>query len=310
LIRTATVAVVVGQENLMNDQQTGGAIVVGVDGSQQAGVAVRWAAAEAQMSGVPVDLVYAVRPPIVTWPLAPTDELAAECERQNAEDTLNHARAAALAGDGAANPPDVRTEVIRDSALGALIEASETARMVVVGSRGTGGFPRLKLGSVSAGLIRHAHCPVTVVHSQMGVLPDVAAPVLVGVDGSPASEAATAFAFEEASRRGVELEALHVWHDRAGREPRGGSWSDIEQQAAEILAERLAGWQEQFPDVPVRRHIEFDEPSRRLVERSRSAQLVVVGSHGRGGFSGMLLGSVSSTVAQSVDVPVTVVRPH
>lgn len=299
----------------MNDQQTGGAIVVGVDGSQQAGVAVRWAAAEAQMSGVPVDLVYAVRPPIVTWPLAPTDELAAECERQNAEDTLNHARAAALAGDGAANPPDVRTEVIRDSALGALIEASETARMVVVGSRGTGGFPRLKLGSVSAGLIRHAHCPVTVVHSQMGVLPDVTAPVLVGVDGSPASEAATAFAFEEASRRGVELEALHVWHDRAGREPRGGSWSDIkqsdiEQQAAEILAERLAGWQEQFPDVPVRRHIEFDEPSRRLVERSRSAQLVVVGSHGRGGFSGMLLGSVSSTVAQSVDVPVTVVRPH
>lgn len=294
----------------MSEQRTCGGIVVGVDGSQQAGAAVRWAAAEARMSGMAVTLVYAVRPPIVTWPLAPTDELAAECERDNAEDTLNYAREAALAGAGPGNPPEVHTEVIRNGALGALIDASVTARMVVVGSRGTGGFPRLKLGSVSAGLIRHAHCPVTVVHSHLGALPDVTAPVLVGVDGSPASEAATAFAFQAASRRGVELEALHVWSDRHGRPPPGDSWLDIEQQAAETLAERLAGWQEQFPDVRVRRHVEFDEPSRRLIERSRSAQLVVVGSHGRGGFSGMLLGSVSSTVVQSVDVPVTVVRPQ
>lgn len=293
----------------MSEQQTGG-IVVGIDGSQEAGAAVRWAAAEARLCGAPLQLVYAVRPPVVTWPLAPTDELAASCERDNAEDTLRHAREAVLAESGVGDPPEVHTEVIANSALGALIEVSATARMVVVGSRGTGGFARLKLGSVSTGLIRHAHCPVTVVHSQMGVLPDTTASVLVGVDGSPASEAATAFAFEEASRRGVELEALHVWSDHGGRALPGGGWPDIEQQAAETLAERLAGWQEQFPDVRVRRHVEVDEPARRLIERSRFAQLVVVGSHGRGGFSGMLLGSVSSTVAQSVEVPVTVVRPR
>ncbi|MCF6385781.1 universal stress protein [Mycobacterium sp. MBM] len=293
----------------MSDQRSGG-IIVGVDGSQQAGAAVRWAAAEARLCGAPLQLMYAVRPSVVTWPLAPADELAASCERDNAEDTLNYARQAVLADTGDGDPPDVHTEVIGDGALSALIDASSTARMVVVGSRGTGGFARLKLGSVSAGLIRHAHCPVTVVHSHMGVLPDATASVLVGVDGSPASEAATAFAFEEASRRGVELEALHVWSDRSGWALPGGGWPDIEQQAEQTLAERLAGWQEQFPDVRVRRHVEFDQPGRRLIERSRFAQLVVVGSHGRGGFSGMLLGSVSSTVAQSVDVPVTVVRPQ
>jgi nucleotide-binding universal stress UspA family protein len=135
------------------------------------------------------------------------------------------------------------------------------------------------------------------------------APVVVGIDGSPASEAATAFAFEEASRRGVELVAVHAWSDFAALELPGIDWSDVEKQAEEALAERLAGWQERYPDVTIQRVVVADRPAHQLLAWSESAQLTVVGSHGRGGFAGMLLGSVSSAVAESARMPVIVARP-
>jgi nucleotide-binding universal stress UspA family protein len=86
-------------------------------------------------------------------------------------------------------------------------------------------------------------------------------------------------------------------------------WRDRESQGEEVLSERLAGWQEQYPDVHVQRSLVCDKPAQWLLEGSQRAQLVVVGSHGRGGFPGMLLGSVSSAVAHSAKVPVIVVRP-
>jgi nucleotide-binding universal stress UspA family protein len=130
----------------------------------------------------------------------------------------------------------------------------------------------------------------------------------MGIDGSPASEAATALAFNEASRRGVELVALHAWSDVGVFPMLGMDWRESEAKGQEILAERLAGWREQYPDVRVKRLIFCDKPSRWLLEQSAHAQLVIVGNRGRGGFAGMLLGSVSSALVHAATVPVIVVR--
>ena len=190
-----------------------------------------------------------------------------------------------------------------------LVDLSKDAEMLVVGSRGRGAMARLLLGSVSTGLVHHAHCPVAVIHDQDPLMPHPSqAPVLVGIDGSPASESATAIAFDEASWRGVELVALHAWSDTEVFEFPGLNRAAIKSAAEEILAERLAGWQERYPDVTVRRVVVCDRPARQLVEQSTSAQLVVVGSHGRGGFTGMLLGSVSTAVVQTARIPVIVAR--
>jgi nucleotide-binding universal stress UspA family protein len=136
--------------------------------------------------------------------------------------------------------------------------------------------------------------------------------VLVGIDGSPESELATAIAFDEASRRKVGLTALHAWSDESWVDEivtrAGHSWPELRAVEDEALAERLAGWAERYPDVPVRRLIVRDEPARQLVDQSESAQLVVLGSHGRGGFTGMLLGSISAAVVLMARVPVIVAR--
>ena len=180
--------------------------------------------------------------------------------------------------------------------------------MIVAGSQGLGAMGRLLLGSVTTGLVHYAHCPVAVIHSDETSAVDNDAPVLLGIDGSSASEAATALAFDEASRRGVGLRALHVWSDVGVFPILGMDWRDREREGHEILAERLAGWQERYPEVHVERLLFCDKPSRWLLKESERAQLVVVGSRGRGGFPGMLLGSVSSAVAQSARIPVLVVR--
>jgi nucleotide-binding universal stress UspA family protein len=191
-----------------------------------------------------------------------------------------------------------------------LVDMSEAAEMLVIGSHGRGAVGRLLLGSVSSNVARSAHCPVAVVRDEDPLMPHPQqAPVLVGVDGSPASDLATAIAFDEASRRGVDLQALHAWSDVQLYELPGMDWAAVKEEAERSLAERLAGWQERYPDVTVHRLIECDRPGRQLIEKSESAQLVVVGSHGRGGLTGMLLGSVSNAVLHSVRMPVIVARP-
>jgi nucleotide-binding universal stress UspA family protein len=165
------------------------------------------------------------------------------------------------------------------------------------------------LGSVTSSLIRRAHCPVAVIRDEEPQLPQPdQAPVVVGIDGSPASKLATAIAFEEASHRRADLVAVHAWSDREIFELPGLDWSALEAEEERILAEGLAGWQERYPDVTVQRRFVCDRPARAIVEASETAQLVVLGSHGRGGFAGMHLGSVSNAVVQSVRTPVIVAR--
>ena len=205
--------------------------------------------------------------------------------------------------------PEIDSELVCAAPVPTLIDLSKEAYMVVVGCRGHCAPERILLGSVSAGLVHHAHCPVAVVHEEAPIpLRSPQLPVLVGIDGSRVSEPATGIAFEEASFRGVDVLAVHAWTDSDPSGLLSREWSALQSRAAEILAERLAGWQERYPDVTVRRRLVFDRPARHLLEESESAQLVVVGSHGRGGFPGMSLGSVGAAVAHAARIPVIVAR--
>jgi nucleotide-binding universal stress UspA family protein len=283
-------------------------VLVCVDGSAASDAAVAWGAREASMRRLPVTLMHAIPPVVVGWPVGQLYADMPEWQMNNAQHAVDQARKTLRASLSESEPPEIHTEIVYSSVVPALIDASKNAWIIVAGSQGLGALGRLLLGSVTTGLVHHAHCPVAVVHSNESAVPDSNAPVLLGIDGSPASEAATALAFDEASRRGVGLLALHVWSDVGVFPVLGMDWRDRESEGEEILAERLAGWQERYPDVRVERLLFCDKPSQWLLAESEHAQLVVVGSRGRGGFPGMLLGSVSSAVTQAAKVPVIVVR--
>jgi nucleotide-binding universal stress UspA family protein len=292
----------------MSEQAEKYGILVAVDGSPESDAAVRWAAYEAELRRLPITLVHVVVPVVTSWPVRSLQAEFNEWQEDNARQVLEHAQKMLRSNLGESELSSIRTEVLHGYAVAALIGASHDASMLVVGSRGMGAFGRAVLGSVSSGVVHHARCPVAIVHADEAQAPDRTSPVLLGIDGSPASEAATALAFDEASRRQVDLVALHAWSDVGVYPVVGMGWHEYEDEGHEVLGERLAGWQEQYPDVQVRRRIVCDKPARSLIDESQQAQLVVVGSHGRGGFPGMLLGSVSTAVAESATAPVIVVR--
>jgi nucleotide-binding universal stress UspA family protein len=274
-------------------------ILVGVDGSPGSNYAVDWAARDAALRGVRLTIMYSVRTIGITLPQVQTPSAFARWQVERAQKFLNDAVEIARRSTPDGGPAHVEDEMLFSPVVPTLVDLSKEAQMVVVGSRGRGPITRSLLGSVSSNLIRHAHCPVAVIHDEDPLMPHpAAAPVLVGIDGSAASELATAVAFDEASRRSVELVALHVWSDVEVTDFPEIDWPAMRPAAEEILAERLAGWQERYPDVTVRRSVECDQPTYHLIRQSESVQLVVVGSHGRGGFaakdldhpSGRLLG--------------------
>jgi nucleotide-binding universal stress UspA family protein len=282
-------------------------IVVGVDGSAASNFAVCWGARDAAQRNVPLTLVHMFNTYVPTFPQIPMPSGVGVWQTDGGRKALEQAVKIAEDATKTCRRIEVASELKCSPPVPTLVEMSEEAEMVVVGSNGRGAVGRVLLGSVSSGVVRSARCPVAVIRDEDALMPHPdQAPVLVGIDCSPASELAAAIAFDEASRRGVDLTALHAWSDAVLFEP---PWVDWTSEAERSLAEYLAGWQERYPDVKVHRLVAFDHPGRQLIEESESAQLVVVGSHGRGRLTGMLLGSVSNAVVHSVHTPVIVARP-
>ncbi|WP_205876925.1 universal stress protein [Mycobacterium camsae] len=287
-----------------------GAILVCVDGSAAALGAVRWAARDAVLRNAPLTLVHISDAPLPEW----FEATAMAGGRQRPE--LGAIEAATEIADACAancGPLQIDSKVFNSATIPTLVGLSAEVEMVVVGYRGRGGVSARGLGSVSSALVYSAHCPVAVIHGNQTMIDGAARePVLVGIDGSPASEAATAIAFAEASRRGVGLLALHVWTDPWVSGSRtsfqDSSWDARPSEEEESLAERLAGWHERYPDVAIHRSIEIGDPARCLIEASRQAQLLVVGSHGCSRFRGTVLGSVGASAVNKAKVPVIVAR--
>jgi nucleotide-binding universal stress UspA family protein len=294
----------------MTSPTCSGSIVAGVDGSETALQAVQWAAAEATQRHSPLRLVAAYAVPVGR--LVADPGLGVDYHTVVRDSATRHLATAATAASAMA--PDLAVEQVLVEGLPtpALQAQSVDAALVVLGDRGLGGFTGMLLGSVAVSLAAHATCPVVVVRGpEFDASAPRVEPVVVGVDGSPASEAAVAFAFEAAALRAVPLVALHTWCDLLV-DPTIGPLLDVdalEPDEREVLAERLAGWRPKYPEVDVRRLVVRDRPAYALIQESASAQLVVVGSRGRGGLAGMLLGSVSHALLHYAHCPVAVVRP-
>ncbi len=284
-------------------------VVVGVDGSECALTAVRWAAAEAMRRRLPLRLVAAH-----TWPvggLVGDPGLGVDPRAVLRDAVLDRLGAAATAAAAVAPGLAMERVELEGDPAAVLVAESATAALVVLGDRGLGGFTGLLLGAVAVALSARAACPVVVVR---GSATDPAVPrpepVVVGVDGSPGSTAAVAFAVEAAVLRGVPLVAVHAWRDVLV-DPAVAPLVDrdaVESDEREVLAEQLAGIRTQHPDLVLRTLVIRDRPARALVDESRNAQLVVVGSRGRGGVQGLLLGSVSQQLLHHAHCPVAVVR--
>ncbi|GAB3147650.1 universal stress protein [Amycolatopsis stemonae] len=275
-------------------------LVVGVDGSAGALSAVRWAARVARERRLGLRLVHALPDLPAPYPRGdPTYEQLLEAASGQGRAMLAEAGAAAAGLDA--------KEVLRpERPADALVAESGDAAMLVLGTPGLRPLGRILLGSVTVALAAHARCPVALVRPHAGEdEPPAEGPVVVGVDGSPASEEAIATAYEEAAWRGARLIAVHCRRD--------GWWSageGVDEYERELLAQRLAGWAEKYPDVVVDREVRAGRPAERLLDFADRAQLLVVGSRGRGGVTGLALGSTSQALMSYALCPVVVARPR
>jgi nucleotide-binding universal stress UspA family protein len=285
-------------------------VVVGVDGSASALHAVRWAAEQAVRRGLPLRIVHVYVAPI-TLPGGVVDpSIVRGAMRTQGSRWLSEARTAAQEV-----APTLEPDLALENAplIPVLAKESGSAELLVLGTRGLGGFTGLLLGSTATLLAGRAHCPLVVVRGDDTGTVREHGPVVVGVDGTRNSEQAIAFAFAEASARDGRLVAVHTWTDSVADtallgHPEPPDFEPAQQQAFELLAERLAGWQEKYPDVHVTREVVRDHPSRALLRYAAGAALVVVGTRGRGGFRGLVLGSTGQHLLHHAPCPVAIVR--
>ncbi len=293
---------------MRNDQVTPGTIVVGVDGSAHAKRALVWAAEQALLEGRAVTVVHAVG-----GDAAPVFRAGYPgAELQPAPDPMAEARAIlseAVTMVEAARPG---LDVIGLPRVGdpreQLLELSETAHLIVVGSRGRGTFARMLLGSVSVNVAKHAKCPVVVTRpGPYGVVKDG---VLVGADGTAESLPVIEFAFRQAALRQVPLTVLHTSfdvHATAASRTADGTAPQTADELRMLLSESVAGLSEKFPDVHLTLELGYGLADEALARGRRPRDLVVVGRRPVRLLSSLLASSVSTSVLERSDSPVAVV---
>ncbi|NMH99317.1 universal stress protein [Pseudonocardia acidicola] len=273
-------------------------VVVGVDESDSARDAAEWAGDLASLWQVPLRLVHTVlgepdAPPISTVP----DWL---------RELVDAAERCGVTGAGA--------EVVSGSAIEQLVERSVSARLLVVGSYGDGAWSGMLAGPTALALVGRAACPVAIVRgTSPQVPPPRGGPILVGVDGSAAGDAALEFAADLAAAEGARLLALHTWADVVA-DAAGGvrrlpvDWDTLGARGAELLAAHLKPVRERHPGLAVESEVVGDSPLRALIDRCRAARLAVVGHRGSAEGSGMLLGSTSRALVEFAACPVIVTK--
>lgn len=295
-----------------------GAVWAGVDGSECSRRAVRWAARHAQARGLPLQLIHVVTVPSVFYTEPMAARFVAEERGRIGERLLRqaaeHARAAV---DGA--PLQVGAQYREGSPSEVLLEAVADAHLLVLGTRGHGEITGLFVGSVTRALAGHARCPVAVIPSLPEGVPDPAerpgAPVVVGVDGSAPGLAALDLAYAEAAARGAELVAVHAWNDAGvhpallGSRAQDPYWGRIQREQERVLRGLVEQRSAAHPETWVRQVVERENPAKVLAEWSAQSQLLVVGSRGRGGFAGLVLGSTSHALLHRTQCPLMIVRP-
>jgi nucleotide-binding universal stress UspA family protein len=268
-------------------------IIVGYDRSPLAKAAAAWALDEAARTGALVEFFYACEWP--TWApaasMVPATSVWPDGETDRAiRGALDEAVIAARHSH-----PAVRTEIsiVNAPAALTLVDRSREASLIVVGSQGHSGVASL-LGSISVAVSARAHCPVVVVRGVSAAT----APIVVGVDDSDCAQKALAFAVEEAAERGVPLRVIRAWAAALGNRD----------EQTRLLDDLVSGWREKYPEVAIHVEAVNDHPAAALVSAGTTAQLLVVGSRGRGAARGMLLGSVSQHLLHHAVCPVAVVR--
>jgi nucleotide-binding universal stress UspA family protein len=296
------------------DPVPGGAVAVGLEESEASRAAVEYAAEVANRRRLPLRLVLAFELPQSTMRLSFT-AWEEDAERVMLDASQRFLDQTAEALRGAYPDVAVSSHLHAGSAAETLIEESKHADLLVVGSRGTGGFADLVIGSTALRAASHALCPVVVVPAARVDGPSRHG-VVVGVDGSEFSEAAIEFAFQMASQTDQKLTALHAWHDPAPTGigimmPLVYDPALVQKEEELVLAQSMAGWSEKYPDVQVEYRVVPGHPVHALAIGAATATLLVVGSRGRGSLRSLLLGSVSHGVLHHAQGPVAVVhRAH
>ncbi|WP_329190718.1 universal stress protein [Actinacidiphila glaucinigra] len=296
----------------MSTSHEHGAVVVGVDTTPASRPALAWAADEAALRRLPLHIVLAVDAPGLHGGSA---ELTTLWTSWGPAVRATHAPVLEEARDFAVERHPgltVVAELADGSPLDVLRARAPGSAMVVLGSRHRGIVrDLLSRESVGMPLVRHAPCPVAVVRETEHVI-HVPPEVVVGIDGSALSAEAVQFAFEEAAFHDARLLAVSTWQPPRPRDfPSVATGDETEDEVRRTLAESTAGWQEKYPQVEFRQEVIPGHPVQVLGETAQRALALVVGSRGLGGFSGLLLGSVSQGLMHHAQCPVVIVpHPH